>query len=112
MDNVAEYVIPQECGNKTDVRWASVTDNQGFGLKIVAKDLVEFSALPYTAQELESAYHHYELPPVHHTVINVYKQQMGIGGDDSWGAPVHPEYLIPADRPMELEFSIKVEVRD
>lgn len=108
VDNVAAYVIPQECGNKTDVRWAKVTNNQGFGIEIVSEENIEFSALPYTCHELENAYHHYELPPIHHTVITVNKKQMGIGGDDSWGAPVHSEYLIPADQPMKLEFSIRI----
>lgn len=106
VDNVADYVIPQECGNKTDVRWAKVTDNKGFGLQILGDGHIEFSALPYTSHELENAFHHYELPPVHHTVINVYKKQMGVGGDDSWGALPHPEYLIPSNQKMELEFSI------
>lgn len=108
VDNVAQYVIPQECGNKTDVRWARVTNNNGFGIKISSKENIEFSALPYTCHELENAYHHYELPPIHNTVINVYKKQMGVGGDDSWGAPVHPEYLVAADKKIELEFSIKM----
>jgi len=107
-DNVAAYVIPQECGNKTDVRWAKVMDNQGFGLEIVAQENMELSALPYTSHELENAYHHYELPPVHHTVITVNKKQMGIGGDDSWGAPVLPEYLISGNKPITLEFSIRL----
>ena len=106
-DNLANYVIPQECGNKTDIRWAKLVDNRGFGLEIVGDGNIEFSALPYTSHELENAFHHYELPPVQHTVINVHKKQMGVGGDDSWGALPHPEYLIPSDRPMVLEFSIR-----
>lgn len=106
-DNVSAYVIPQECGNKTDVRWARVTDNQGFGLEISSKELVEVSALPYTAHELESAYHHYDLPQIHHTVITVSKQQMGVGGDNSWGAKVLPEYVTSSKEPISLEFSIK-----
>lgn len=107
VDNMADYVIPQECGNKTDIRWAKVIDNRGFGIEILGDGDIEFSALPYTSHELENAFHHYELPPIHHTVINVYKRQMGVGGDDSWGALPHPEYLIPSDGPMELEFSIR-----
>ena len=49
----------------------------------------------YTHLELENAMHPYELPQVHYTVVRVAKQQMGVGGDDSWGAQTHPEYLIP-----------------
>ncbi|HHX60004.1 MAG TPA: hypothetical protein GX707_04580, partial [Epulopiscium sp.] len=44
----------------------------------------------------------------HHTVITVNKKQMGVGGDDSWGAPVLPEYLLPGNQPIELEFSIRI----
>ena len=105
-DNVSAYVIPQECGNKTDVRWATIADNQGFGLEVSAEENMEISVLPYTAHELENAYHHYELPPIHHTVINVYHKQMGVGGDDSWGSTVHPEYLVDSSKPLVLEFSI------
>ncbi len=96
--------MPQECGNKTEVRWFTVTDNKGLGLKVSASIPFEFSALPYTAHELESAGHHFELPNIHNTVLNINKFQMGIGGDDSWGAPTHDEYLIPSDKKIEFEF--------
>mgnify|MGYP000833827941 CR=1 FL=1 len=56
-------------------------------------DKMEFSALPYTPHELENAMHPYELPQVHYTVVRVAKQQMGVGGDDSWGAPVSYTHL-------------------
>ncbi|MHC1748128.1 MAG: glycoside hydrolase family 2 TIM barrel-domain containing protein [Cellulosilyticaceae bacterium] len=106
VNNVSDYLRPQECGNKTAVRWASLTDNRGTGIKISAEIPFEMSALPYTCHELENACHHYELPPVHYTVINVNKVQMGIAGDDTWGAKTHPEYCIPADKPMNFSFDI------
>ena len=43
---------------------------------------------------MESDKHPYELPPVHYTVIRAMGEQMGVGGDDSWGANVHPEYIL------------------
>ena len=106
MDNMAGYLVPQECGNKTDVRYGKITDRKGRGI-LFTGDSMSFSALPYTPHEIENAKHAYELPEVHYTVVRVSKQQMGIGGDDSWGAPVHPEYHIDADRRLEFTFTFK-----
>ena len=105
-DNIAQYLVPQECGNHTHVRRASVTDNLGRGMEFSGKEL-SFSALPYTPHELENAMHSYELPPVYYTVVRVALQQMGVAGDDSWGARTHEEYLIDVTRPLELEFDFK-----
>ena len=105
-DNIAQYLVPQECGNHTHVRKASVTDNLGRGIEFSGKEL-SFSALPYTPHELENAMHSYELPPVYYTVVRVALQQMGVAGDDSWGARTHDEYLIDVTRPLKLEFDFK-----
>lgn len=103
-DNMTPYMRPQECGNRTGVRWAEVTDYRGRGLRF-AGDAMEFSALPYTPHEIESADHADELPPVHYTVIRAALKQIGIAGDDSWGAPTHDEYLIDVSKKLEFEFS-------
>lgn len=102
----SRYLVPQETGNRTGVRRLSVTNAGGTGLQISASPAapVECNVSPYTAFELEQAGHAFELPPVHYTVLTVAGRQMGVGGDDSWGAPVHPEYRIPADQPLEFEF--------
>jgi beta-galactosidase len=105
-DNMAKYLVPQECGNKVGVRWATVTDKKGRGMRFCG-DKMEFSALPYTPHELENAMHPYELPQVHYTVVRVSAQQMGIGGDDSWGSKTHPEYLLNTDEPMKFTFTFK-----
>ena len=105
-DNVAKYLVPQECGNKVGVRYAKVTDAKGRGM-IFEGDELSFSALPYTPHEMENAMHPYELPEVHYTVVRVALAQMGVGGDDSWGALVHPEYHIPAGEPLELKFRFR-----
>lgn len=105
-DNIAQYLVPQECGNHTHVRRASVTDNLGRGIEFSGKEL-SFSALPYTPHELENAMHSYELPPVYYTVVRVALQQMGVAGDDSWGARTHEEYLIDVTRQLKLEFDFK-----
>ena len=54
----------------------------------------EASALPYSAHELENARHAYDLPEVHHTFLRASLGQCGVGGDDTWGAPVLPEYTV------------------
>jgi len=105
-DNMSAYIVPQECGNKVGVRYAKVTDNIGRGFIFKGDDL-EFSALPYTPHELENAMHDYELPNVHYTVVRVNLKQMGIAGDNSWGARTHDEYLLPAGETLKFGFSFK-----
>lgn len=105
-ENMAKYLNPQECGNKVGVRWASVTDEKGRGMLFTGENM-EFSALPYTPHEMENARHDFELPPVHYTVVRVSKQQMGVGGDNSWGAKTHKEYLIDTEKEMKFTFGFK-----
>ena len=105
-DNIAEYLVPQESGNKCRVRYAKVMDKKGRGMLFFGDEL-SFSALPYTPHELENAAHHFELPPVHYTVVRVAKKQMGVGGDDSWGSHTHPEYLLDVSEKMEFTFCFR-----
>ena len=105
-DNLARYLVPQECGNKCGVRWAKVVDLRGRGMFFTGDEL-SFSALPWTPHELENAAHAYELPEAHYTVVRASLGQMGVGGDDSWGAKTHPEYLLPAGQDLELRFAFK-----
>ncbi len=109
-DNMARYMVPQECGAKEEARWAKVTDRKGRGMLFEMDENngpMMFSALPYTPHEMENAMHPYELPEVHYTVVRVAKEQMGIGGDDSWGARTHEEYLLKTDKKMEFSFVFK-----
>ena len=109
-DNMARYMVPQECGSKEEVRWAKVTDRKGRGMLFEMDENngpMMFSALPYTPHEMENAMHPYELPEVHYTVVRVAKDQMGVGGDDSWGARTHEEYLLKTDKKMEFSFVFK-----
>lgn len=105
-DNMAKYLVPQECGNKVGVRYARLVDAKGRGI-LFEGDELSFSALPYTPHELENAAHAYELPQVHHTIVRVALAQMGVGGDDSWGSLVHPEYHIDVTKPLEFTFRFK-----
>ena len=109
-DNIARYMVPQECGSKEEVRWAKITDRKGRGMLFEMdpeNGPMMFSALPYTPHEMENAMHPYEFPEVHYAVVRVAKGQMGIAGDDSWGARTHEEYLLDASKPMEFSFVFK-----
>ncbi len=105
-ENLSRYLVPQECGNRCGVRWIRVTDRRGRGMEFFGDEL-SVNVLPYTPHELENADHPFELPAVHHTVVRVALQQMGIGGDDSWGAKTHPEYLLPAEADLCLRFGFR-----
>jgi beta-galactosidase len=105
---MAAYLVPQECGNKVGVRYAKLTDSLGRGIIFEAEEgEMEFSALPYTPHELENAMHPYELPRIHYTVVRANMMQMGIAGDNTWGARTHDEYLLPADAPINFSFSFR-----
>jgi len=99
------YLVPQESGSHTDVRWLKVTDKDGSGLMFDCGGLAA-SVCPYSPHEVESALHPTELPPVHYTYIRI-GQQMGSGGDDSWGSNVHEEFLLPADRPRKITVALR-----
>jgi len=101
------YLRPQECGNKTDVRWATLTDASGRGLRIAGSPTVELNALPYTPAELEAHDHTCKLPASDKVVVRVNYKQMGVGGDDSWGARVHPEFTLYANRSYAYAFRFK-----
>ncbi|MDR1539863.1 MAG: DUF4981 domain-containing protein [Clostridiales bacterium] len=104
-DQAASYLRPQETGNKTKVRWAKVTDRHGRGLLFCGEDM-EFSALAYSPFELENAMHATDLPESCHTIVRVNWRQMGVGGDNSWGAQTHGEFLLPST-PIEFRFSLR-----
>ena len=63
---------------------------------------------PYSSLMLEEATHQNELPPVRHTFLRLLAAQMGVGGDDSWGAPVHEQYQLPADRAYTLDVNLEL----
>lgn len=90
------YIEPQETGNRTDTRWLTLTRNDGAGLKITGLPLIYFSASHYAAEELERKKHPHELVRSKEIILNVDYKQMGVGGDNSWGALPHAEYLLPA----------------
>ncbi|MEJ6951462.1 beta-galactosidase, LacZ type [Natronospora cellulosivora (SeqCode)] len=106
-DEFVPYLRPQECGNKTDVRWAKIENNNGIGFEIIGRPLFELNALPYTPDDLEANDHIYKLPEFDKVVLRINYRQMGVGGDDSWGARTHPEFTLQADKSYTFSFVLR-----
>lgn len=106
-DALAPYLRPQEAGNRMGVRWLEARDGAGRGLRIRAADApVEAALSHWTAEDIEAADHREALPPIRKTVLRLAAAQMGVGGDDSWGAPVQDRFRLRADAPLRLAFSL------
>jgi beta-galactosidase len=99
-DQEIPYVAPQEYGTRTDTRWVAVRNAEGAGLLFQGRPLLQFSALPYLAEDLtlpsRAAKHPFEIPKRDATCLTIDEAQMGVGGDDSWGARPHQQYTLPA----------------
>lgn len=105
------YIVPQETGNHEQVRWAEIYDRQGHGMRVKAHRRTHpfsVSLLPYTSTMIEEAQHIDELPAPQHMVLRLLAEQMGVGGDDSWMSPVHQQYHLPADQPIELDIDLQL----
>jgi len=92
------YVVPQENGNRTDVRWMFLANKQKDGLLIVADSLLSMSAWPYTEDNIQNAKHTNQLKDAGFITLNIDLMQMGVGGNDSWSDVAAPleQYQIKA----------------
>lgn len=120
-DQFYAYTRPQESGNKTDVRWMRLTNTTGIGLEVShRKELLSVSAWPYSQSDLDFevsksasasglvpnvSKHGADLFTRDFITWNIDLLQMGVGGDNSWGAPVHEEYTI---KPQQWSYSFKL----
>lgn len=86
------YLHPQEYGNRIGVRSLTLTDNKHKGMTIKANRPFECSVLPYSCHELEEATYTHDLPNTDKLHVRILEGQSGVGGDDSWGAPVHEKH--------------------
>ena len=105
--NFTPYLNPQEAGNRTDVRWLDVLDSDWSGVEFssVTKPF-EASVLPWSFDQIQSAKHAHELPDPRAVYVHILQNHMGVGGDDTWGAPVLEEYTL--DSSVERIFSFVV----
>lgn len=119
-DQYVPYIRPQENGYKTDTRWLTLTDDNGNGILVTGMPLVSFAALKNVHDDFESPgklsqyrkdaksanTHTNDVKPCDFVNLNVDYGQMGVGGDDSWGAIIHPQYRL-LDRKYEYSFRIR-----
>ena len=108
--SMAPYLMVQETGSHEDVRWLEATDIQGHGLRVTQRGDRHFTAslLPWNTYTIEAARRHEDLPEPRHNYLRLLAAQMGVGGDDSWGAPVHTAYQLPAGRPLTLDVNLEL----
>jgi beta-galactosidase len=101
------YIKPQETGNRTDVRWVTFTDAKGAGFRAVGGPVLNFSAWPFRMSELERVRHPADIVRSEDITVNLDYGQMGLGGDNSWGALQHAEYRLPASRSYKYTFRLE-----
>lgn len=101
------YIRPQQNGNRSGVRWFSITDGHGLGLRFETRAgaPLQFTARPYSMADLAAAHHPYDLPHRDFVQLLVDDRQMGLGARDTWGAKVLPAYTVPA-RPYTYTWNI------
>jgi len=97
------YIRPQENGNKTEVRWMALTNSEGIGLLVAGDPVLNITAHHFLPGDLDPGLsknqrHATDLKRRDHVLLNIDYQQMGVGGDTSWGARPHPEYTLFAKR--------------
>jgi beta-galactosidase len=90
------YIFPQLNGNRTDVRWVQLTNSSKIGIRFAADNVLQFIAHDYTDGDIENARHDHEIVRRDFIELQLDHQQMGIGGDNGWGAEVHQEYWVKA----------------
>ena len=116
-DNLSKYLVPTECGFRTGMRWAEITDERGRGIRFDAVDpdfsgetapaeILGFSALPVKPGDLEAAHHTNELPAFVNTYVKL-GMEAGVGGDDTWGSLTHEAYLIHNDKQLVNRFTFR-----
>ena len=107
-DLIHNYMRPQENGNRTDIRWAEITDAGGRGLRIedASGTFLGMSAWPYSQQDLSAAAHIHELPHRDFITLNIDHIQCGVGGDLPGIAGVHPEFTIHKGHTYEYAYII------
>lgn len=111
-DEFHPYVRPQETGNKCDVRWIILQNSSGKGIKITGEKPLSVSTWNFPQHEIDyvpfnqERKHGGSILKQDMVWINIDDSQMGVGGDTTWGAQVHPEYTITPD---EKNYSFFIE---
>jgi len=108
-DLIHNYVRPQENGNRTDIRWVALTENDNFGIFIadMTGTHLNVSAWPYMLEDLEKAEHIHELPMRKNITLNILYKQRGIGGSRFGYKDVLDQYLLKKKKEFSYKFLIK-----
>ena len=93
-DHWVDYSQPQENGNKVDVRWLKLTNQEGKGLLMEASAPLSCNVLPHSHELIASKAYSWQLPVPKQFYLNIDFAQLGVGGDNSWGAWAHPDYQL------------------
>ena len=102
-----EYSRPQANGNKTDVRWVTMTDKKGNGLLFSAEGApLSVGAKFYSKETIENSKYSFQMERSEDIYLNIDHKQLGVGGDDSWGATAHPEYQL-SDKEYTYSYRIR-----
>ena len=106
------YIRPQESGYKTDVRWLSLTNNQGEGITIEGLQPICFSATNVRTEDIDPGLtkkqqHATDIKPRNEVYLNIDLKQRGVGGDNSWGALPHNKYRL-LEKKYSYSYIIKV----
>lgn len=106
------YIRPQESGNKTDVRWLSLTDNEGRGILIEGVQPLAFTAINHSTEDLDPGMtkkqqHPTDLPLRRNLSLTIDLKQRGVGGDDSWGALPHEKYRL-LEKKYSYSYTLKL----
>jgi len=107
------YVRPQDNGHKTDIRWFALSNNSGNGLLVVADSLIEFTALNNPREDFDAGIdknvnlkHINDIKTRDLVELHIDFKEMGLGGDNSWGARPHKEYnLYPSAKGYQFGFT-------
>lgn len=106
-DQFFPYIKPSETGNKTDVRWVALTNDEGAGIMAIGAPLVEANALHYTPEDLDGPLHPYQLTHRDDITLRINYKQMGVGGDNSWGAKPHAPYMLLANTDYTYSYTLR-----
>jgi beta-galactosidase len=96
-DQYVPYILPQEHGNKTDIRWISLRRADGAGLRVRARGLLECNATHLAAEDLARAFHTPDVAPREEVFLHVDLHQRGLG-TASCGPDTLETYRIGAGR--------------
>lgn len=100
------YIVPQENGNKSNVQWFRITNDEGYGIEITGENL-NLSVHAYELAEFDAATHYYQVKPSDKITLNIDFLQAGLGGNDSWSRSTHKQYQLK-EKKYKYSYTIRI----